>query len=463
MNIYLLVEISARELVSKLLLGTLAAARGHNVIISSIGAIKGGLRRGVLPPGIFLDKCLTPTLESFATHKEMVNNNILISSLDEESGILDHGYENFAKNRYSNELVEQSTAIFGWGDEDVDSLKQIYPKYSSKIYKTGSPRVDLWKSQFSKNWILPSSAPSRPYLLISSNLHTANFAKPFYEWGGFFPYQLKENISYYKNNPESFKKQFSKLSEDNLKLASFVEAIHFLANSKNDYDIILRPHPLENIDTWKVYLRGVPNVHVIRDGNISPWVNHAFAIMHNSCTTAIEATVSGKEVITYIPFVQNNSWGEVANELGHCTKTLEELSNKVDLLFNKFKSGNENNENKKLPDTLLKKIYIDKNELAADKIIAVWEKLAKENLLQNSSLSNFRLFLKIAKIKDFFLSMGKKVFSGKKTNLNENEKFPSLDIKKIHETIETFQNGLKIKENLDCKLLNDRTILIKKK
>ena len=100
MNIYLLVEISTRELVSKLLLGTLAAARGHNVIISSIGAIKGGLRKGVLPPGIFLDKSLTPTLGSFTTHKEIVNNNILISSLDEESGILDHGYENFAKNRY---------------------------------------------------------------------------------------------------------------------------------------------------------------------------------------------------------------------------------------------------------------------------------------------------------------------------------------------------------------------------
>ena len=125
---------------------------------------------------------------------------------------------------------------------------------------------------------------------------------------------------------------------------------------------------------------------MIRDGNIRPWVKHAFAIMHNSCTTAIEATVSGKEVITYIPFVQNNSWGEVANELGHCTKTLEELSNKVDLLFNKFKSGNENNENKKLPDTLLKKIYIDKNELAADKIIAVWKKHAKDNLIQNTNL-----------------------------------------------------------------------------
>ena len=35
---------------------------------------------------------------------------------------------------------------------------------------------------------------------------------------------------------------------------------------------------------------GIPNVHVIRDGPIDSWVKNAFAILHNGCTTALEAS-----------------------------------------------------------------------------------------------------------------------------------------------------------------------------
>ena len=40
------------------------------------------------------------------------------------------------------------------------------------------------------------------------------------------------------------------------------------------------------------FISGIPNVHIIREGSITAWVNNAFAVMHNSCTTALEATVS---------------------------------------------------------------------------------------------------------------------------------------------------------------------------
>ena len=42
MNIYLHVEISMRELDSKLLLGVIAASRGHQVLISDISEIERG-------------------------------------------------------------------------------------------------------------------------------------------------------------------------------------------------------------------------------------------------------------------------------------------------------------------------------------------------------------------------------------------------------------------------------------
>ena len=61
MNIYQHVEHAARELDSKLLIATIAAARGHQVIVSDLEGIEKGMRRGVLAPGIFHTKSLTPS------------------------------------------------------------------------------------------------------------------------------------------------------------------------------------------------------------------------------------------------------------------------------------------------------------------------------------------------------------------------------------------------------------------
>ena len=460
MNIYLHVEIAARELDSKILLGTLAADRGHDVIISEMSPLKEALFRGILPPGIFHDKSLVPSIHYDLIYKEMIRNDILITSLDEESGVLDHAYNDFAKDRYSNYTTEQASAIFCWGDDDEKILKSFYSKASSKIYKTGSPRVDLWRPQFSKNCKPPVKAPSKPFILIVSNMHTSNYIKPFYEWGGFRPYQLNKATSYYTNDPDNFKKQFNKISEDNLKLSFFVEAIHYLSKNNDRYDIILRPHPLEDINAWKVYLRGLVNVHVVNEGSISPWINHAFAIMHNSCTSAIEATISGKEVITYIPFKQTHSWGEVANKLGHRAQTLVELNYIANSILDNMQNKNLKKDSS-FPEILLKKIYIDKNELAAEKIINVWEKLSNEKLLKTYNLNKFKRLLNVMKIKKYILKL-KNLFLKNNTNKNNDYKFPSLKINEVSEKVKNFQKKLNLNKNLDCKLLLDKTILISK-
>ena len=149
MNIYLHVEISARELDSKLLLATLAASRGHQVIVSDLVGIEKGVSSGLLAPGIFHTKSLTPGNIKIARHQTMMENGSIITSIDEEGNLNDYGYQGFAKTRYSDQTIEQSAAVFGWGSEDSETLKLVYHKHKSKIHKTGSPRVDLWKSIFS--------------------------------------------------------------------------------------------------------------------------------------------------------------------------------------------------------------------------------------------------------------------------------------------------------------------------
>ena len=462
MNIYLQVEISSRELESKILLAALAAERGHNVVISELNLFKAALDKKLIPKGIFHAKSLTPNINLIARHQQMIDDGFLVTSIDEEGGILDYEYDEFAKNRYSDKTLEQSSAIFCWGSEDINTLKKIYPKHVSKIHKTGSPRVDLWKSQFSGIFDLPSIAPSKPFLLVSSNLHTVNFRKPFYQWGGFKSYKTSNERNYFESDPHNFKKQFQKASEDNLKLAAFVEAVHFLAKNNSKYEIVFRPHPLENLDAWKFYLSKIPNVHVIREGSINPWLNNAFAVMHNSCTTAIEASINGKEIVTFIPFKQNQSWGEVANSLGYKAETLKDLKSKIDEIFENSQNPIQIDVNKKIPQLLVTKIYLDENELAAKKILKVWEDLAQINNLENLSLAKFEFFLKTRKIRKFFKEIFKRKIYSKENSQEDDYKFPKLDIIKIRKTLNKIQNILKIQNKLECKQLYDRTILIKK-
>ena len=460
MNIYQHVENVIRELDSKLLLATLAAARGHQVIVSDLESIEKGIIRGVLAPGIFHTKSLTPTTPKIARHQAMINNGTLITSIDEEGGLIMNNYDDddFVSTRYSEQTVEQSSAIFGWGPQDVQFLKQLYSKHSSKMHKTGSPRADLWKSVFSDYWGVPKGVPKKPFLLVVSNMSHANYNRPFDDI-------IKSNrkSGYYDRSPKMFLDEFGRAAEDYRKTAAFIEAIKHLSENNNGYDIVFRPHQNEKIDSWKVYLEGIPNVHVIREGSITAWVNNAFAIMHNSCTTALEATVSQKPLITYIPFEQDYGY-ELPNELGYPVVSKEELLNKVNDLFDDIKINDQKDLDKPIPEQVSKKIYIDKSELAAEKIIKVWESLASDDNIfsKSSNLILFKILLKIMKFNGMIGRVLRRFSKSKFRVEKENFKFPSLDSHDICERVNRLKRVLGINEKIECKLLSERTILIKR-
>ncbi len=458
MNIYIHLENVTRELDSKLLLGTLAASRGHDVIISDTESIEKGMRRGVLAPGIFHTKSLTPAAQKIARHKALIKNGNLITSIDEENRISHHGFDNFARKRFSEQTIKDSAAVFGWGPDDHETLKKIYPNQSSKFYKTGSPRVDLWKPILSNYWSYPKEAPKKPFLLVISNMTYANYAMPFKN----LIWREREN-GHYEREPSLLINNFLIAAEHYRITASFMDAIIHLANNNKGYEIVLRPHQNEDMQSWKIYLKGVPNVHVVREGSITSWVKNAFAIMHNGCTTALEATISDKPLLTYVPFKQDYG-NELSNDLGYLIRSKEDLEKKVNSVLNESKLNMEKFSKKDLPDLVSKKIYIDDDELASEKMIKVWENIAKnrENLSKSSNWRSFELLLKLMKVNGLVNKIIKGIISGKFNSDRKNFKFPPLEYNYINMKVKTIQNTLGLSKNIKCKLLSDRTILIKK-
>lgn len=455
MNIYIHLEVSSRELDSKLLLATIAANRGHQVLISSSPEIISGLDKGFLLPGIFHTKSLTPSNVKIKRHEKIINKKSLVTSIDEEAAINDFDYRQFSKDRYSDKSIDQSSAVFCWGNSDTNTLKTEYPTHSLKIFKTGSPRADLWKPIFSGYWKSPKQKPSKPFLLVASNLFVTSL-KPFYRG-----IQFGIDAGYFDRNPEAFKKSFFSWSNDYKKLYEYIEAIKFLAQNNKGYDIVLRPHPVEDVRTWKTFLHKIPNVHVVRNDSITAWVNSAFAIMHNACTTGIEASISGKALLTYMPPNIEYDSDILSNKLGFIVKSKEELSSKVNEIFEANFSIKQKQDKIKINELITEKVFLDNNELAAEKILKIWESLNSKNLSQSNHWLKFYCFLKITNIKNIIRNIANKLFPNVFKSIEKNHKFPPLDQKDIQERVNRLQNILGIEKKLKCKLFSERTILIR--
>ena len=130
MNIYLHVEISVRELDSKLLIATLAAAKGHEVLVSDIEVIEKGLIRGWLPPGIFHTKSVSHGLDKRKFHKSLFEKKFILTCIDEEHGVINEGsYEDiFIKPRIDQEDLKFFKAFFCCGNYDHRKLTSFFKK-----------------------------------------------------------------------------------------------------------------------------------------------------------------------------------------------------------------------------------------------------------------------------------------------------------------------------------------------
>ena len=65
--------------------------------------------------------------------------------------------------------------------------------------------------------------------------------------------------------------------------------------------IIVRPHPSESPEAWRRATAGLPRVEVRYDDALLPWLLACEALIHNGCTTGVEAALLGRRPIAYRP------------------------------------------------------------------------------------------------------------------------------------------------------------------
>jgi surface carbohydrate biosynthesis protein len=315
--IYLPVETIARELDGKLLLAAEVARRGYGAIIGSKGACLRIAKK--IRQGVWYDKGYGDHYVG-ARFKRLCRVNIHCTAIDEE-GFVILDSKAYLKNRGINSGVafRYLDSIFVWG-EHQNSIIATFDCTKGKLLVTGNPRFDLYqprfRSYFSKKIKALHDVYGR-YLLVNTNFAAGNYARSYkssYLDGKIALGIIKceEDLNFYKawrDYKESLLKEYCVMV---IKLAETLPGIN----------IVVRPHPGEELSTWVNQLKGIDNIHVCREGSASDWILGAEAVIHSGCTTGIEAVVAEIPVLRYHPIYDpryesafSNSFGEGASDL----------------------------------------------------------------------------------------------------------------------------------------------------
>lgn len=446
MAIAIHVEVSSRELDSKLLLAVIAAARGHSVVV---GDVIMGARLKLLPPSVFHTKDMGPSEMVIKRHQEILRRGHKITNQDEEASLVRYE-DDSPTTRYAEETMADVSAVFCWGESARNAMVDVYPHYAEKISLTGSPRADLWSPQFAQYWRQSADFPEVPFLLVSSNM-----GDPRISLTGTL--SIMNNARNFERNKHLGTDFLQKTSERYRAWASFVEAITELSEGADGYKIIIRPHPVENPEAWKILLAGLPNVEVIREGAISGWLNASFALLHNGCTSALEATLAGKPIISYSNFDQQDL--KLSNDLGTRANNLDELKALVEHHWSLAQSEKAYEVPTKDKQVIERKIHTQEDELAASRIVDVWDGLVPKNSLGLPTVWAFRLLLLAKYVRDhvFTVFLPKK---RKNTIAHTKEKFPTINFRTVKKQVGTLEELVGLDHRVRVKRIGERAVLI---
>jgi hypothetical protein len=112
----------------------------------------------------------------------------------------------------------------------------------------------------------------------------------------------------------------------------FKELIPALERAFPGIDIVVRPHPTENPALYQRIAAGCERVQVTNEGNVVPWLMATRALVHNGCTTGVEAFAMGIPAISYRPSrdrVIDEGFYHLAHKLSHQCFDLEALKQQL--------------------------------------------------------------------------------------------------------------------------------------
>ncbi|MEE9393251.1 MAG: surface carbohydrate biosynthesis protein [Planctomycetota bacterium] len=315
------VENQVRELDAKLLVATMAALEGYSSVIGWKGYIDYQIAR--FGPSIYFAKSISPANTKMLGIKRQLGHFVI--AWDEEA-VVHYPAEIYYRRRVGQEALQLIDRYVCWG-EDNDELMRGHPGFDPKLSRIlGNPRIDLLRPElreFFRERAETLRSEHGDFVLVNTNFGSVN------------GYTDKLNLMRQDESGTWTMGRGSKgmpldyaqglFAFRSRVLEGFREILPRLAAAKPQRRIILRPHPSEDHEDWRRRLADHPNIEVIAQGNVVPWLMACSALLHNGCTTAVEGFVLGTKIVSFVPEDDDRYEFALPNALGPRCRNIEEV------------------------------------------------------------------------------------------------------------------------------------------
>jgi surface carbohydrate biosynthesis protein len=313
------VENQVRELDPKLLLACVAVRRGFTCIVGSHRKIDLGIAS--LPKSVYL--CKSFTARNLAMFRIMHRLGHRIVSWDEEALVHLPADMYFAR-RLSPASLRYVSRLFAWGDDNA-RLWRRYPQMpgDKPIHITGNPRGDLLRPELRAVYAEDAARLRRTYgdiILVNTNFNHVNAFAP--QQNLFRPPRREGEKAPTGKAATGMSREFAEALRRHKQTLfdHFKAIIPALDAAFPNCTVVVRPHPTENPDVYHRIAARCRRVRVINEGNVVPWLIASRVLLHNGCTTAVEAYGLGVPTVSYRPCVNeaiDRDFYRLPNHLSH--------------------------------------------------------------------------------------------------------------------------------------------------
>ena len=405
-TLFMPVENQVRELDSKLLLACIAAKRGFSSVIGSRREMH--IHISSFPRGIYLAKSLPVHRNIIFKIMRKLGHEIV--AWDEEA-LVHPQAETYYRRRVCPLGLRYVSHLFAWGEDNAELWRQ-YPELpiGMPIHVTGNPRGDLLRPKMRALFEKDAEELRKTYgdfILVNTNFNHVNAFSP--DLNLFRPVKKPGEEPSFGRAARGMSRDYAEGLRDHKQdiFEKFQQLIPALEQAFPDYNIVVRPHPTEDPHIYHDIAAQCKRVQVTNEGNVVPWLVATRALIHNSCTTGVEAYVMGVPAISYRAAVNeyyDYGFYRLPNLLSHECFDFKELRVTLERILTGELGTADGDERKALIDQYL---TAQEGPLACERMVDMLEGMMKgqfelprpplHDRLAGWSMSTIRTLIKRAK------------------------------------------------------------------
>ncbi len=407
LHIVLPVESLARELDSRLLLAGQLINREHRAFVAF--APTSFHLTEEIPGGVYVGKHLfSPTTDKPDFYYRAKDRGWKVLHLSEEGAVYPDAEPQWQYEldfQLKPQLVHEDDLVCTWGNFQRDHYQLRAPDKKDRIRTTGHPRFDLYQPKY-RDLFMSDVENIRQrfgnFVLVNSNFtEIVNAQGPhgaFAAMNGYVPTNDQRRLRYV-----GF---WSRVART---VPEYVELLHRLSIARKDINIVVRPHPGDDIDWFKGVFNGVPNIHVVREGSVAAWLLACNVMVQAGCTTALEAHLMGTPTVTYTPTPDSGHEFYLPSLFGHRVTTQDAALEAIQKMLEPRYDSHREGEKKTLPDRA-RNMFSNFDEDSTPRFLAAVEE--QMQAARRHSVAPSRTRLKLSEARLATIERGKSVVRG---------------------------------------------------